>query len=112
MTKEERMNYLEQWTALSAKTEVLRIWKVRRIVALPEDYYDALILEKVEKLQKEQESYEYILAAQVVGEIVAGMDEFIDYFFLEYRIRQLVYKGVFEIKEVPKSMRDYRIKLK
>ena len=99
-------------TLIQKKTEVLRIWNERRIVALPEDYYNALILATVEKLQKEQESNEYILAAQVVGEIVAGMDEFIDYFFLEYRIRQLVYKGVFEIKGVPKSMRDYRIKLK
>ena len=87
LTEEEPMNYFEQWNALSEKTEVLRIWNERRIVALPENYYDAFILAKVEMLQKEQESNEYILAAQAGGEIVAGMDEFIDYFFLEYRIR-------------------------
>ena len=105
------MNYLEQWNALSEIAEVLRVWKDGCIAAAPEDHYDALILETVEKLHKEQESNEYIFAVQIVGDIVAGMDEYIVYFFLEYRIRKLVDKGALEIKGVPKSMRHYLVKL-
>ncbi|WP_416144113.1 DUF3658 domain-containing protein [Planococcus koreensis] len=40
------------------------------------------------------------------------MDEYIVYFFLEYRIRKLVDKGALEIKGLTNSMRDYGVKLR
>lgn len=112
LTEEQRIDYLEQWNVLSETTDVLRIWKDGRIASAPEDHYDALILETVEKLQKEQRDNDYVLAAKVVGDIVAGVNEYIVYFFLEYRLRQLVDKGALEIKGITKSMRDYRVKLR
>ncbi|MDN3451546.1 DUF1835 domain-containing protein [Planococcus sp. APC 3906] len=111
LTEEQRVDYLEQWNALSETTDVLRIWKDGRIAAVPENHYDALILETVEKLQKEQRDNDYVLAARVVGDIVARMDEYIVYFFLEYRIRKLVDERALEIKGITKSMRDYGVKL-
>ncbi len=33
-------------------------------------------------------------------------------FFLEYRIRYLVYSGGFELKGIPKSMHHYSVKLR
>ncbi|TQR38069.1 DUF3658 domain-containing protein [Brevibacillus brevis] len=33
-------------------------------------------------------------------------------FFLEYRIRHLIYSGVLELKGIPKSMRHYSIRIR
>lgn len=112
LSEEKRICYRKQWNALWETTEVLRVWKDGQILAVPEEHYDALILEAIKKFLKKQKNKEYILAAQVVGDINARSEEFIDYFFLEYRIRELVYKGVLDIKGVPKSMRHYRVKIR
>jgi hypothetical protein len=34
------------------------------------------------------------------------------YAFLEYRIRELVYKGMLEIKGIPKDRRSYSVRVK
>lgn len=112
LSEEKRTYYLEEWNALSEKEEVLRIWKNGQIQAVPEDHFDSLIIRKLEKLHQKQKSAEFILTAKVIGEIVAEQREFVDYFYLEFRMRHLVYNGTLEIKGVPKSMRHYQIKLR
>lgn len=112
LSEEKRIYFQEEWCALSEKEEVLRIWKNGQIQTVPEDHYDSLIIRKLEKLHQKQESPEFILTAKVIGEIVAEQEEFVDYFYLEFRMRHLVYNGTLEIKGVPKSMRHYRIKLR
>lgn len=112
LSEEKRINFQEEWRSLSQKEEVLRIWKNGQIQAVPEDYFDSLIIEKLESLHQKQESPEFILTAKVIGELVAEQEEFVDYFYMEFRLRQLVYNGTLEIKGVPKSMRHYRIKLR
>lgn len=112
LSEEKRTYFLEEWGALSEKEGVLRIWKNGQIQAVSEDYFDSLIIRKLEKLHQKQESPEFILTAKVIGEIVAEQEEFVDYFYLEFRMRHLVYNGTLEIKGVPKSMRHYRIKLR
>ena len=109
---ETRTHFLQQWQALAETAGVLRVWKDGEIRNVPEDHYDSLILETVEKLQNEQGGDGFVLAARVVGDIVAEMDEFIDYFFLEYRMRQLVDMGALEITGVATSMRDYGVKIR
>ncbi|MDQ0429833.1 hypothetical protein QOZ98_002661 [Planomicrobium stackebrandtii] len=112
LPKEKRDYYLKEWAALSETEEVLRIWKDEELKTVPADYYDLLIIEKLEKLHQKQESKDFILTGKVIGEIVAELQEFVDSFYLEYRIRQLLYSGVIEIKGIPKSMSHYRIKLR
>lgn len=112
LSKEKRLYFQEEWGALSEKEEVLRIWKNGQIQAVPEDYYDSLIIGKLEKLHQKQESPDFILTAKVIGEIVAEQEEFVDYFYLEFRMRHLVYNGTLEIKGIPKSMSHYRVKIR
>ncbi|WP_425467619.1 hypothetical protein [Psychrobacillus soli] len=38
------------------------------------------------------------------------MDEFVGIFFLEYRIRYLIYTGFLELKGIPKSEWHYSVK--
>ena len=63
-------------------------------------------------MHNKQESKDFIKAARVIGEILGHMDEMISDSFLEFRIRHLVYHGVFELKGIPKSMRHYSVKLR
>lgn len=112
LSEEKRISFHEEWTALSETKDVLRIWRNGQIQAVPEDQYDSLIIEKLEERHQTQANKNFILTAQLIGEIVAERDEFVDYFYLEYRIRELLYNGTLEIKGVPKSMRHYRVKLR
>lgn len=109
---EARTYFQQQWQALAETDGMLRVWKDGKLQNVPEDHYDSLILETVEKLHNEQGGDGFVLAARVVGYIVAEMDEFIDYFFLEYRIRQLVDVGALEIEGMTTSMRDYGVKIR
>lgn len=112
LSDEKRISFQEEWVALSEMKDVLRIWKNGQIQAVPEDHYDSLIIGKLDQRHRQQASKDFILAAQLIGEIVAGLDGFVDSFYLEYRIRELLYSGALEIKGVPKSMGQYRIKLR
>ncbi|MCM3706940.1 DUF3658 domain-containing protein [Cytobacillus firmus] len=44
--------------------------------------------------------------------MIGHLDEPIGDGFVEYRVRFLIYNGIFAIKGIPKSMRFYNIKLK
>ncbi|HSI67066.1 MAG TPA: DUF1835 domain-containing protein [Planococcus sp. (in: firmicutes)] len=112
VNEEKRIHFHKEWIALAETKDVLRIWRNGQIHAVPEDHYDSLITEKLEQRHQKQANKDFILTAQLIGEIVAEWDEFVDYFYLEYRIRELLYNGTLEIKGVPKSMRHYRIKLR
>ncbi|WP_422698388.1 DUF3658 domain-containing protein [Desulfofarcimen acetoxidans] len=43
--------------------------------------------------------------------MLAHLRQYIGDLFLEYRIRHLIYNGVFQIKGIPKAMRYYSVKL-
>ncbi|MBB6444048.1 DUF1835 domain-containing protein [Bacillus benzoevorans] len=107
----KRMALQKEWEALSQSKEVLRIWKDDQIKAVPEIYYDEIILKTIENLHKEQESKDFIKTGAVIGEILEKMDEPVFAYYIEYRIRYLVYSGFLELKGIPRSMRHYSVKL-
>lgn len=108
----ERIQFQKEWEALSQTKEVLRIWMNNGIKSVPEHYYDPIIIDTIEKLHKEQVDKVFILAGKVIGEIIAiEKNQLIQPFFLEYRMRHLIYHGVLELKGIPKSMRHYSVKL-
>ncbi|MDI3410233.1 DUF3658 domain-containing protein [Bacillus sonorensis] len=73
--------------------------------------FDPLIIDKTRELQKNRSQKDFIVCPRVVGEVLGHLNEYIGDEFIEYRIRELIYKGVFEIKGVPKAMRFYSIRL-
>lgn len=112
ITDQERPIFLKEWETLSETKEVLRLWENGKIIGVPEDYYDSLIIQTIKKLHHDQLTKDYIQTGTVLMELVTQMDEQVNIFFLEYRIRHLVYSGVLAIKGIPKSMSHYRIKLR
>ncbi|MCC3355640.1 DUF1835 domain-containing protein [Bacillus sp. REN16] len=104
--------YHKEWISLSQSKEVLRLWRDHEIAEVNENNYDPLIIKTIEMLHHGQESKDFIKAGMVIGEILSGTNESINAFFLEYRIRHLIYSGVLELKGIPKSMRHYGVKLR
>lgn len=112
LTEKERLQFQREWEELAGTKDVLRLWEGDEIKRVPADHYDPLILEVIEKLHSEQETKDFIHTGSVIGEVLVDMDAYIDFYFLEYRIRHLVYSGALELKGIPKSVRHYRVKLR
>lgn len=110
LSAEERNSFVSDWQALSKTKEVLRIWRDNEIHSVPESYFDEYIIESAKKLHKSNKGF--IKSARLIGEVIGHLDEPIGDGFAEYRVRSLIYNGIFAIKGIPKSMRHYSIKLK
>lgn len=77
---------------------------------MPEDYYDSFILKTIGKMHQKHENIDFIRAGRLIGEILHQMDEIVGDVYFEYRLRDLIYSGVLELKGIPKSMRQYSVK--
>ncbi|MFB1082531.1 DUF1835 domain-containing protein [Jeotgalibacillus sp. JSM ZJ347] len=111
LTQEERERYELEWESLSGLGGTLRVWKDQQIQAVNENYYDSIIIAACEKATDDQEDG-FVKAARIIGEALGRIDDVVNVMFLEYRVRSLVYEGVFEIKGIPKSMRHYSVRVK
>lgn len=112
MSAKERLIFQQQWESLAQTKDVCRLWLHRQIQAVQENYYDNLIMSTIEQLHKEQGGTDFIQTGEFISELLTRMDAPPNIFFLEYRIRYLVYSGVFELKGIPKSMHHYSVKLR
>jgi len=112
LSDNERIEFQREWEKLSKTQEVLRLWIDGEIKGAPENHYDSYIIEMIEKLHNKQASKDFINTGSMIGEILTQIDSYINLYFLEYRIRHLVYNSVLELKGIPKSIRHYSIKLR
>ena len=112
ISKQERIQLQEEWNSLAQTKEVLRLWMKDGIRGVKENHFDPLIINTIEMLHCKQEKKDFIKAGMVIGEILSETNELINAFFLEYRIRHLIYSGLLELKGIPKSMRHYSVKLR
>ncbi|KQL18445.1 hypothetical protein AN957_07580 [Cytobacillus solani] len=112
ISEQERMQLQEEWNSLAQTKEVLRLWMKGEIKGVKENHFDPLIINTIKMLHRKQEKRDFIKAGMVIGEILSGTNELINAFFLEYRIRNLIYSGLLELKGIPKSMRHYSVKLR
>ncbi|WP_391209525.1 DUF3658 domain-containing protein [Psychrobacillus sp. L4] len=102
----------DEWEKLSETTEVLRIWEDGEIKNVPENYFDAFIVDKARYLHREQGKLEFMKSARLIGEVFGHLNQYTGDEFIEYRVRQLIFNGIFEIEGIPKAMRFYSVKLK
>ncbi|MFJ7973521.1 DUF1835 domain-containing protein [Psychrobacillus sp. NPDC096389] len=107
-----RNKLVEEWEKLAETTEVLRIWQDDQIISVPESYFDAFIIERARYLHNEQTKPDFMKSARLIGEVLGNSDQHVGDAFFEYRVRQLILQGVFEIEGVPKAMRFYSVKLR
>jgi len=112
LSAEEKGNFQNEWMALSESKAVLRIWQNREITFVIESHFDSLIITAIQKLHAEQDHRDFILSARIIGKVLDLLEGNVFDAFLEYRIRELVYNGVFEIKGIPKDMRSYSVRVK
>ncbi|SES12980.1 DUF1835 domain-containing protein [Psychrobacillus sp. OK032] len=112
LTKQLRNMLADEWEKLDETTEVLRIWEDDQIKCVSESHFDAFIIEKARYLHKELGTNDFMKSARLIGEVLGHSDQYVGDVFFEYRVRQLILEGIFEIEGVPKAMRFYSVKLK
>lgn len=112
LSEEELRIFVNEWLELSKRKEVLRIWEDGRIKSVPEDYYDNQLLYHAREAQKENGKDAFIKSARIIGEMYGQLDAMVNDSFLEYRLRTFVYRGILEIKGIPKAMRNYSVRVK
>lgn len=115
LSEHERKEYEKEWLVLAETKETLRIWRKEKIKSVREDYYDQYIMNLAKKYQiereREQESEEFMKSARLIGEALGHLDQCVGDGFLEYRLRKLIEKGIFEMEGNLKGMRFYSVRL-
>jgi len=102
----------KEWLAISEQGGILRIWQNDAVHEVLADYYDQYLLEKLDKLRPPTSDNEFLKSARLIGEAIGYCEQDIGDSFFEYRLRELIYEGVLEIKGVPAGMRFYSIRRK
>jgi Domain of unknown function (DUF1835)./Protein of unknown function. len=102
----------QEWQTLSKQTGVLRIWQDNEVLTVPADYYDQYLLEKLDSLRPPALDNEFLKSARLIGEAMGHCEQPIGDSYLEYRLRELIYNGILEIKGVPAAMRFYSVRRK
>ncbi|MGE7749032.1 DUF1835 domain-containing protein [Lysinibacillus fusiformis] len=111
LSVKERLKFLQQWEGLAESTAVLRQWEQQHIQEVSENFYDSLIVKRLKEIHQEQGHVDFIQTGTFLLELLARMDESPNIFYLEYRIRYLIYNGTLALKGIPKSMWDYYVKI-
>ena len=112
LTQSEREAFEQQWLQLCNEKEVLRIWENNKIMSVPENYYDAYIIDTVKQFHQEKKQSEFIKSARIIGEVMGHLNQYVGDQFIEYRIIRLIMNGVLDMEGVPTAMRYYSIKIR
>ncbi|WP_027415652.1 DUF1835 domain-containing protein [Aneurinibacillus terranovensis] len=107
----ERERFEQEWLNLADNREALRIWRNGRIQSVPEDYYDQYIINRAKKLHSKQKTKDFMKSARLIGEVLGHLEQYVGDEFLEYRLRKLIEKGVFEVEGSLEAMRFYSVRL-
>lgn len=112
MTEEEIERLRLEWQHISEGSHALRVWKAGKVVEVAANVYDDYLLNKLDILQQDRGSGNFLKAARVIGEAIGNCDQYISDAYFEYRLRTLIYDGVLEIQGVPAAMRYYSVRRK
>ncbi|WP_307840171.1 DUF3658 domain-containing protein [Bacillus cereus] len=94
---------MHDWEKCSQTKDILRILLNGKIVAVPEDYYDAFILENTSK--------EYQKASRVVGIVMGESNQCIGDTYLDFRVSQLIRQGKLIYQGNLSFLGDFEIRL-
>ncbi|MBN6187785.1 DUF1835 domain-containing protein [Aneurinibacillus sp. BA2021] len=111
LLRHERERLEQEWLTLADSHEVLRIWRNGKIQSVSVDYYDQYIINMAKKLYCKRKPKDFIKSARLIGEVLGHLDQYVGDEFLEYRLRKLIEKGIFEVEGSLKAMRYYSVKL-
>ncbi|CAG7608932.1 hypothetical protein PAESOLCIP111_01113 [Paenibacillus solanacearum] len=101
-----------EWQEITKQTGTLRIWRDNTVLEVTVDYYDPYLLDTLDKLQPPAGDNGFLRAARLIGEALGYCEQYIGDSYFEYRLREMIYDGILEIKGVPAAMRYYSIRRK
>ncbi|KWW21971.1 DUF1835 domain-containing protein [Peribacillus sp. FSL E2-0218] len=90
----------------------LRTWEHGELRDSNIERGDDFIILCAKKLHKEQGTYDYMKSARLIGEVVGHMQQYTGDVWIEYRLRNLISKEIFEYRGDLSAMRLYEVKLK
>ncbi|MFO1446299.1 DUF1835 domain-containing protein [Bacillus sp. Bva_UNVM-123] len=108
----EKEQYVQEWLQLSTHQETLRIWEDGKVRFVSEDYFDELLISTAQYLHSQQEVKDFMKSARLIGEVLGHIEQYVGDEFLEYRVRKLIEKGIFDVEGSLEAMRYYSVKLK
>ncbi|PEQ47774.1 hypothetical protein COK00_09275 [Bacillus cereus] len=109
LTVEKRMQFEHEWDSLSKSTEFLRVWTDNEVHSVQEDYFDQFIIECAKRVGADKG---FTKAPIVIGEALGLVEQLVGDTFLEYRLKQLIKKEVFEFVGSLEEMCFYSVKLR
>lgn len=101
-----------EWQVITEQTGTLRIWRDSAVLEVPAEYYDQYLLDTLDKLKPSADDNGFVKSARLIGEAIGYCEQYIGDSYFEYRLRELIYAGILEIKGVPAAMRFYSIRRK
>ncbi|MGC5324553.1 DUF1835 domain-containing protein [Brevibacillus sp. SYSU BS000544] len=105
---DRRDQLLAEWDELSQSTSLLRVWQNGQLVSVPEDTFDDVFIRVASKKFRGT----FIKAARLIGEVMGStIPHYVGDEFLEYRLRCLIEKGVFQAEGPLYAMRYYSVRL-
>ncbi|MGE7686423.1 DUF1835 domain-containing protein [Peribacillus simplex] len=90
----------------------LRTWEHGELRDSNIERGDDFIIHCAKKLHKEQGTYDYMKSARLIGEVIGHMQQYTGDEWIEYRLRDLISKEIFEYRGDLSAMRLYEVKLK
>lgn len=112
LNQRERSRFEAEWLKLAESSDNLRIWQDAGVQNVPEDYYDNYIADRAKELHNQQKKKEYIKSARLIGEVLGTLGQHVGDEFLQYRLRELIKQGIFEVEGSMVAMRFYSVRLK
>ncbi|KAB2330652.1 DUF1835 domain-containing protein [Bacillus mesophilum] len=109
LTKQDRETLEQEWLSLAETKTCLRISIEGMIVSADEAYFDKEIIETARELGMLDE---FKKSARLIGQVLGECEQHIGDSFIEYRLRKLIEKDIFEVKGSLKAMRFYSVRLK
>ncbi|MGE6631751.1 DUF1835 domain-containing protein [Bacillus sp. NPDC077027] len=111
LTGDERRKFENEWVPFAQEHHTLRIWRSGEIISVSEDEFDGFIIKMAKNIQSTQKPDEFMVATRLIGEVIGRLEQYVSDEFLQYRLRQLINQGAFDMKGRLTSMRYYHIKL-
>jgi hypothetical protein len=101
-----------EWTAVAEQGGMLRIWRDGAVREVPADHFDPYLLDMLDQVTNPADPGGFVKAARVVGAAVGHCEQDIGNAYFEYRLRELIYAGILEVRGILAGLRHYSVRRK
>lgn len=112
MKAAKRLALYEEGRNVLYTEDLLRTWEHDELWGSASDRHDDFIMECAKRLHQGQGEHEFMMSARLIGEVIGHMEQYTGDQWIEFRVRELIAKGVFDYSGDLREMRLYEVKLK